>query len=344
MLLDANGVKDVYPSFSAMSSVTVDRTIAFLVFDGFQILDLAGPLSVFELANARCGRPAYDLQTVSQNGGRVCSSAGLMVETATADQDSFDTVVVVGGDGSFVAARDPVHAAMINAMSKRTRRMASVCTGAFVLASAALLEGKRVTTHWRHASALQGDNLSSRVEPDRIFVQDGCIWSSAGVTAGIDLALALVEDDLGFDASRAVAQELVIYQRRPGGQSQFSAMLELEPSSDRIRRALIYAREHLTEPLTVAALAEVAALSERQFTRAFRMETGETPARAVERLRVEAARVRLESGRESVELVCAAVGFFDAERMRRAFLRVFGEPPQALRRAARMRDAASHAV
>jgi transcriptional regulator GlxA family with amidase domain len=166
-------------------------------------------------------------------------------------------------------------------------------------------------------------------------VRDGAIWSSAGVTAGIDLALALIEEDFGRDLSRAVAQELVVYHRRPGSQSQFSAMLALEPESDRVRRALGFARDHLGERLPVERLAEAAHLSPRQFGRAFRAETGETPAKAVERLRAEAARARIESGSDPVERIAESVGFSDPERMRRAFLRLFGQPPQALRRAAR---------
>jgi transcriptional regulator GlxA family with amidase domain len=215
--------------------------------------------------------------------------------------------------------------------------MTSVCTGAFLLASAGLLEGRRATTHWRYASLLQRQHPGTRVEADHIFVKDGSVWSSAGVTTGIDLSLALIEEDLGVDISRAVAKDLVMYHRRPGGQSQFSEMLDLEPSSARIARALAYAREHLANRLSVETLADAASMSTRHFGRAFRAETGETPARAIERLRVEAARVRVESGTEPLELVGAMVGFADPETMRRAFVRIYGVPPQAIRRAAQTR-------
>lgn len=320
-------------------SLPTTRSIGFLIFPEFQILDLTGPLAVFEMANDVAGSAAYTLRTVSWRGWPVTSTGGLTVATDPIGEFAYDIVVVSGGDGSRSIASEEGHKAIVQGLASRTRRMASVCTGVFVLAAAGLLDGRRATTHWRHATLLQRLHPAIRVEPDLIFVKDGPVWSSAGIAAGIDLALALVEEDFGLELSRAVARELVIYYRRPGGQSQFSAMLELDSSSDRIRRALDHAREHLAEPLSVGDLAEVACLSERQFGRAFRAETGETPARAVERLRAEAARLRLESGCESVEVVGAAVGFADPERMRRAFLRVYGQPPQALRRAAKIRRA-----
>ncbi len=175
----------------------------------------------------------------------------------------------------------------------------------------------------------------TRIDEDRIFIVDGTVWTSAGMTACIDLCLALVESDLGVEVSRAIAKKLVVYHRRTGGQSQFSAMLDLEPKSDRIQDALSYAKNHLREPLTVEQLADVAHLSPRQFSRAFRDETRQSPAKAIEALRVEAARAMLEAGRHSMEAVAAETGFIDTERMRRAFLRAFGQPPQAIKRAAR---------
>ena len=216
------------------------------------------------------------------------------------------------------------------------RRVASVCTGAFILAAAGLLDGRAATTHWRHAAALQRHYPRVRVDGDRIFIRDGAVWTSAGITAGIDLALALIEADLGRDTARAAAGQLVVYHRRPGGQSQFSELLALDPPSDRIRQALGFARAHLHEPLPVERLASAACLSPRQFGRAFLAETGQTPAKAIERLRAEAARLRLESSQEPIELIARDVGFADPERMRRSFLRVFGQPPQALRRVARV--------
>jgi transcriptional regulator GlxA family with amidase domain len=179
-----------------------------------------------------------------------------------------------------------------------------------------------------------------KVEEDRIFIVDGPVWTSAGMTAGIDLALAMIEDDLGADVARAVARRLVVYHRRAGGQSQFSALLELEPKSDRIQNALAYAKRHLDTPLTVGQLAEVAHLSPRQFSRAFRAETGQSPAKAIENLRVEAARLMMEQSRHSFDLVARQTGFADRDRMRRAFLRTFGQPPQVMRRSARAKATA----
>jgi transcriptional regulator GlxA family with amidase domain len=317
------------------------RRIGFLVFPDFQILDLTGPLAVFQAADALAGGGQYRLHVMSRTGGLVAGTGGLAVATTPARDRSYDTFVVPGGRGTRTASASLEQAALVRSISAQSRRTASVCTGAFLLAAAGLLEGRRATTHWRHAAALQRRYPGVQVEGERIFIKDGPIWSSAGVTAGIDLALALIEEDLGRELSRAVAQELVVYHRRPGSQSQFSTMLDLEPESDRVRRALSFAREHLWERLPVERLAEAACLSPRQFGRAFRAETGETPAKAVERLRAEAARARIESGSEPVESIARSVGFSDPERMRRAFLRVFGHPPQALRRAARTFHAAA---
>lgn len=225
--------------------------------------------------------------------------------------------------------------AAIQRESAKVRRVASVCTGAFVLAECGLLDGRRATTHWRMAADLQREYPGIRVVSDSIFIQDDHIWTSAGITSGIDLALALIEEDCGAPVAVAVSQDLVVYYRRPGGQSQFSAMSEIAPESGRIRSALSYAREHLADSLSVERLAEVACLSPRQFARAFKAETGETPAKAVERLRAEVARVRVENDAEPVESIATAVGFSDPERMRRAFIRLYGEPPQGLRRKAR---------
>jgi transcriptional regulator GlxA family with amidase domain len=309
-------------------------TIGILVFPEFQILDLAGPLASFQAADAEAGGDAYRVEVVSRRGGAVASSGGLAVATRPAGERGFDTFVIAGGRGSRAAAEEPAFVAMVRAIAARSRRTASVCTGAFVLAAAGLLDGRRATTHWRQAAALQRRFPAVRVDGDRIFIRDGTVWTSAGITAGIDLALALIEEDLGPGVARAAARELVVYHRRAGGQSQFSALVDLDPQSDRIRRALGFAREHLHEALPLERLAAASCLSLRQFGRAFRAETGETPAKAVERLRVEAARARVEAGTEPIERIAGRVGFSDPERMRRAFLRVFGQPPQALKRAA----------
>jgi transcriptional regulator GlxA family with amidase domain len=314
------------------------RSIGFLVFPGFNILDLTGPLAAFDTASRDLLPPAYRLQVVSEQGGAVESSAGLPVLTQPlGDSAAFDTLVVTGGRGVDRAAGSPRLLAFIRDATA-ARRLTSVCSGAFLLAAAGVLDGRRATTHWRQAAALQRLYPRVRVEADRIYIRDGPVWSSAGVTAGIDLALALIEEDLGLDAARATARTLVVYHRRPGGQSQFSALLELDPPSDRIRAALAFAREHLREALPVDRLAEAARLSPRQFGRAFLAETGQTPAKAVERLRAEAARPRVEDGIEPIEAIALDLGFSDPERMRRAFLRAFGQPPQAMRRGGRRPD------
>jgi transcriptional regulator GlxA family with amidase domain len=219
---------------------------------------------------------------------------------------------------------------------RQARRVTSICTGAFALAEAGLLDGRRATTHWGFAQELQKRHPLIQVQPDRIFINDGPVWTSAGMTAGIDMVLALVEQDLGAEIARAVAKKMVVYYRRPGGQSQFSAMLELEPQSDRIQKTLAHARAHLREPLSVEDLADVAHLSPRQFSRAFKAETGQSPAQAVENLRVEAARTMIDAGELALGVVAREAGFGDPERMRRAFLRTLGQPPQSIRRSARL--------
>jgi transcriptional regulator GlxA family with amidase domain len=317
----------------------MSRTIAFFVFPEFQLLDLVGPLTAFQMAGfvqePLQGAEPYLLRVLSDRGGRVASTAGLDVPSIPIRNQTVDTLIVVGGRGAREVAHPKARLDAIRRLARRARRVASVCTGAFVLAQAGLLDERRATTHWRHTARLQRDYAQVKVDGDRIFIKDGAIWTSAGITAGIDLALAMIEEDLGPERSRAVAQELVVHHRRPGGQSQFSAMLDLDPASDRIRRALHFAAEHLAQPLPIERLAEIACISPRHFVRAFRVETGETPAKAVERLRAEAARTRIEEGTEPIERIAAEVGFSDPERMRRAFVRRFGQPPQALRRMAR---------
>jgi transcriptional regulator GlxA family with amidase domain len=303
--------------------------IGLVVFPGFQAMGLA-VVSVFEFANHTVGRPFYDVRYLSEKGGPVAGSFGISIDTEAFSRRRFDTVMVSGGLG--VPASTPDLLKYLRSAARTSRRFAAVCTGAFLAAEAGLLDGRRATTHWLLARHLQQRYPKVKVEEDRIFIIDGHVWTSAGVTAGIDLALALVEKDLGTEVARKVAQKLVVYHRRTGGQSQFSAMLELEPKSDRIQTALAYARSHLRSPLTVEELADAASLSPRQFSRAFRAETGQSPAKAVEHLRVEAARLMMEETRHPIEVVAREVGFADRERMRRAFLRAFGQPPQAMRR------------
>lgn len=308
----------------------VAHVIGFYVCPGHQLIDLAGPLSAFEAANRNFGCRLYDLVLLSSAGSLVAGSATILVDTQPAVGSQIDTLVIVGGE--IAPMLEPTEVGTVRKVAGGVSRVASVCSGAFLLAEAGLLDERRATTHWQFAHELQRRYPRVKVDADRIFVNDGHVWTSAGTTAGIDLALALVEADHGVELTKAVSRELVVYHRRPGGQSQYAAMSQMEPESDRIRKALTFARDHLSEPLSIERLAAVASLSVRQFGRLFRKETGETPARAVARLRSEAARLRLQEGSEPVEYVARAVGFADPERMRRAFLRHYGQPPQMLRR------------
>jgi transcriptional regulator GlxA family with amidase domain len=290
-------------------------------------------LSVFELANWEIGEPIYAVHLLSETGGSIRSSIGISVATDPFDDRNFDTLMI--GGSAVVGSLTPGVIKFLRQGLQRSRRVASTCTGAFVLAEAGMLDGRRATTHWHRARELRTRFPKVKVEEDRIFIIDGPLWTSAGMTAGIDLALAMIEKDLGADVARAVARQLVVYHRRAGGQSQFSALLDLEPKSDRIQSALTYAKRHLASPLTVRQLAEAAHLSPRQFSRAFHAETGQSPAKAVENLRVEAARLMMEQSRHSIDVIARQTGFADRDRMRRAFLRAFGQPPQVIRRNAR---------
>jgi transcriptional regulator GlxA family with amidase domain len=315
-----------------MADRLMSRVVVFVVFDDFQLLDLAGPMTVFEIAS-RFVPGAYTLSTRAPEGGAVAASSGLSIAAEPAGTPDCDTLVVVGGNGTRAAVTASATLWLVQRLAATARRVTSVCSGSLVLAAAGLLDGRTATTHWRRAGDLARYPQVS-VAPDRIFVRDGNVWTSAGITAGIDLALALVADDLGDAVAARVAKEMVVPYRRPGGQSQFSTLAELPIASDRIGAALAFARDHLAEDLPVERLAAAANLSPRQFARAFRTATGTTPASAVAQLRVEAARAALETGTMSIDAVAAASGFGDPERMRRAFVRVLGQPPQALRRAA----------
>jgi transcriptional regulator GlxA family with amidase domain len=306
--------------------------IGFIVLPGFQMMSVAS-LSAFEFANKVMGEPVYDLHLLSETGGTVRSAIGFSVTTEPFYETDFDTLIV--GGSAVTGSVTPGVIKFLRQAVGRSRRVASTCSGAFVLAEAGLLDGRRATTHWQRARELQARFPKVKVEEDRIFINDGPVWTSAGMTAGIDLALAMVEKDLGADVARAVARMLVVYHRRAGGQSQFSTLLELDPKSDRIQRALTYAKRNLDTPLTVGQLAEAAHLSPRQFSRAFRAETGQSPAKAIESLRLEAARLMMEQSRHPIDVIARQTGFADRDRMRRAFLRVFGQPPQVIRQNAR---------
>jgi transcriptional regulator GlxA family with amidase domain len=308
------------------------RHIGFVIFPGFQIMSLAAA-SVFEFANLNAGEAVYDIRLLSETGGPVRSSIGVSVETEPLRSPAFDTLLVGGGTG--VPPSMPGLLAFVREAQTQSRRLAAICTGAFVFAEAGILAGRRTTTHWQFARELRQRYPEVKVEEDRIFIVDGTLWTSAGMSAGVDLALAMVENDLGVDLARKVAKQLVVYHRRAGGQSQFSSLLELEPKSDRIQGALSYAKNNLRASLSVDQLARAANLSPRQFSRAFRAETGQSPAKAVEHLRVEAARLMMEQTAHPIEMVARETGFADPERMRRSFIRAFAQPPQVIRRNAR---------
>jgi len=271
----------------------------------------------FETANKQALTPVYDVRMISEKGGPIRTSLGFEVMTEPFTPDPYDLVVV----GASLEEASPGMIDLIRDAPSHCRRIAATCHGAFVLAEAGLLDGRRVTTHWDRAAEMREKYPAVHVEDDRIFVADGPIWTSAGMTAGIDLALALIEDDLGAEAARAIAKRLVLYHRRAGVQSQFSALLDMDPKSDRIRDVLLYMRANLHKRLTIDDLAEVAHLSPRQFRRAFRLETGHTPAKAIEQMRLEEARILIEDSHHSLDIVARLTGFGDRDRMRRAFAR-----------------------
>ncbi|WP_374571823.1 GlxA family transcriptional regulator [Phenylobacterium sp.] len=310
------------------------RRLDLLIFPDFQILDAAGPIAAFEIAE-RFRPGAYELHVVAAEPGPVRSSSGAMMLAEPLSEAAADTLVVSGGDGTRQAIGEARLLDWLVRASGRARRTASVCSGAYLLAQAGLLDGLRATTHWSRSADFARRYPKVRLEPDRIFTREGKVWTSAGITAGIDLALALIADDLGEDVARRVAQQLVVYHRRPGGQSQFSALLEMGGQGGRFAGLIDWMRERISEPLTIERLAGQAGMSARNFARAFAAETGVTPAKAVERLRLEVARERVEASAEPIDVLARAAGFGDPERMRRAFVRAFGQPPQALRRAAR---------
>jgi len=307
------------------------RHVGFLLFPDFQLLDAAGPISAFGIA-ARYAPGSYRLRVIARRPGAVASTSGASMNAGGLPRAAtLDTLLIAGGEGSLAAARDPQLLRYVRRCGEQARRVASVCSGAYVLAATGLLDGRPATTHWGRSADFARRFPKVRLDADRIFVKSGKFWTSAGITAGIDLALAMIAEDVGESVARKVARQLVVYYRRPGGQSQFSTLLELERADGRFAPLLDFVRSHLTHRLSVDELAAEACMSPRNFARAFQSETGTSPARAVMRLRAETARARLESGRHSVQSVAAACGFGDPERMRRAFVILFGQPPSVLR-------------
>lgn len=307
------------------------RRIAILLFADFQLLDAAGPISAFEIAE-RYRPGSYELRIIAARAGAVASTAGAtLIARGLGRPASIDTLLIAGGEGTRPASRDARIVNFVAACGAHSRRVASVCSGAYILAATGLLDGRAATTHWSRSKDFAQKFPRVRLDADRIFVKAGKFWSSAGITAGIDLSLALIAEDLGEAVARKVAQQLVVYYRRPGGQSQFSTLLELESADGRFAPLLDYVRSNLGDGLSVADLAARACMSPRNFARLFQQETGTSPARAVMRLRAETARAQVESGGASVQQIARSCGFGDPERMRRAFISLFGRPPSALR-------------
>ncbi len=313
------------------------RSVDLLAFDQVQLLDVAGPLQVFasanELACAQGWEPPYLPRVVAPKAGIVTSSAGLglVAESLPSPRSRCDTLLVAGGWGVHPAEHDPQLVDWVRRRSVHARRVAAVCTGAFMLAAAGLLDGRRAVTHWTRCEELAQRYPAIRVEPDPVFIRDGTVWTSAGITAGIDLALALVEDDIGRALALAVAQHLVVFLKRPGGQAQFSAALALQQQSDRFADLHGWIAAHLADDLSVARLAAQVGMSERSFVRHYRAQTSSTPARAVEQLRVEAARRLLGDSTLGLKRIAARCGFGSEETLRRSFLRTLAVTPQAYR-------------
>jgi transcriptional regulator GlxA family with amidase domain len=306
-------------------------TVGFVVTPGFPVMSLAA-LSVFEFANITSEKQLYDVHVLSEDGGPIPSASGTSLETNAFGDRHFDTLII--GGNTRAVPTSPKLLAFLSSSAKESRRVSSICTGVFALADAALLGNRRVTTHWLFTEELKTRFPKVRLEADRIYTVDGPIWTAAGNSAGIDLALHMLETDYGAELTRTVARILVVDFQRSGGQPQHSALMDMNPKSDRIQHALAYARRNLRTALSVEDLANAAGLGPRQFSRAFRAETGASPAKAIESLRLEAARLMIAQSRHPIEVVAREAGFGDQERMRRAFVRVLGQSPQAFRRTA----------
>jgi len=313
------------------------RRVDLLAFPDVQLLDVAGPLQVFATANELAGRlgPAkpYLPRVIAAQAGSVTTSSGLglLVYPLPSGSEPSDTFLIAGGWGVHRAALDAELVAWVRTHAAQSRRIASVCTGAFLLAATGLLNKRRAVTHWTRCAELAQKYPQVQVEPDPIFIRDGAIWTSAGVTAGIDLALALVEDDLGRALALDVARHLVVFLKRPGGQAQFSATLSLQKEGDRFGDLHGWIAENLAADLSISALAARAGMSERSFVRHYRAATGMTPARAIEKMRLEAARRLLGDTLLPIKRVAARCGFACEETMRRSFQRSIGVTPQAYR-------------
>ncbi len=325
---------------SRQARVAKIRHVGIVTFPGVEILDLTGPMEVFAFANiglqrsGMCSEPAYPMDVLATKPGPITSSCGLQIiaNKAYSDiHDGLDTLLIAGSPDVDCILCDPALQDWVRSVAPQVRRLASVCTGAFLLAESGLLDGLRATSHWDYCDRLARDYPSVTVEPDRIFVRDGFISTSGGITSGIDLALSMVEEDWGSELALLVARYLVMFLKRPGGQSQFSAYLTSEATRPELKDLQAWIMLHLAEDLRVEALAERLCMSPRNFARFFLTETGMTPAKFVEMARIDAARHYLGSTRLSIEVVADKSGFADPERMRRAFIRQLGVNPQSYR-------------
>ena len=318
------------PGDAATLDRAVEYDVVIVTFDTAQILDVTGPLEVFSSATRFLPGVRYRTQVVTTKGGPVLASCGLEFASGSISEvtSPIDTLVVAGGADMNAAVADLELLAQVRRLAATARRVTSVCSGAFVLAAAGLLEGRRATTHWAECGLLEDTYPGVTVDPDAIYVHDGNVWTSAGVTAGIDLALALVAEDHGHQAAATIARQLVVYLQRSGGQAQFSAILAGQAAdSEPVRDLLSWLRDHLTDDLSVAALARQINLSERQFSRVFKSEVGGTAADHVEAVRVEAACRLLETTNRSIEQVARACGFGTPETMNRTFRRRLNTTP-----------------
>jgi transcriptional regulator GlxA family with amidase domain len=322
-------------------SPSKSRLIIFTVYEGVSLLDLAGPLEAFRIADAfspgRDRRAPYECTVVSSGGGRVITADGVELNTKSIRsvvKNPIDTLVVPGGFFVDDVTRDRALVKWIAKVAPACRRICSVCVGSFMLAEAGILDGCRAATHWMHAPLLASRYPAVTVEPDAIFVRDGRVWSSAGVTSGIDLALALIEQDAGRKVAMDVARMLVVYLKRAGGQSQYSAVLaaQAQSDSDMFGELEQWIAEHLKSDLRIEALAERVHMSPRNFARLYAKTRGRTPAKAVEALRIDAARRRLEETSDPISTIAEDCGFSDEEQIRSAFVRVLGVPPREYRK------------
>lgn len=313
------------------------KIIHVLAFPNVQVLDVTGPLQVFATANDLARQQdlplPYAVNVIAAQAEPVMTSAGLALVAAPlpAAEMPCDTLVIAGGWGVYGAAEDPALVEWVRQKATHARRMTSVCTGAFLLAASGLLDGCRVVTHWTRCEELARKYPTLQVEANPIFIQQGSLWTSAGVTAGIDLCLALVEEDLGRAVALEVARHLVVFLKRPGGQSQFSVTLSLQQGGNRFSELHAWIAEHLYLDLNIPTLAAACGMSERSFVRHYRAETGQTPARAVELIRVETARRQLADSAVAIKRIAVQCGFGSEETMRRSFVRALSISPQLYR-------------